>query len=182
MWVHYLDPHADYVRHDGFDFGNRGRDLYDSEVAFTDQQIGRLLDFVESSGLGQRTAIVVTSDHGEAFGEHGMWRHGYELWEALVHVPLIIHVPGVPAHHVEARRGAVDLAPTVLSLYGLPLPTGERRLSGQSLLDDVTRPEGYVPDPRPVFIDMSQGPFNEERRAVIVDDIKLIMSNGRIIG
>jgi arylsulfatase A-like enzyme len=88
----------------------------------------------------------------------------------------------VPAHHVEVRRGAVDLAPTVLSLYGLPLPTGEQRLSGQSLLDDVVRPAGYVPDARPVFIDMSEGPFNEERRAVIADDIKLIMSNGRTIG
>jgi choline-sulfatase len=82
MWVHYLDPHADYVKHEGFDFGPRARDLYDSEVAFTDQQLGRLFDYVAASELAASTAIIVTSDHGEAFGEHGMWRHGYELWEA----------------------------------------------------------------------------------------------------
>jgi choline-sulfatase len=182
MWVHYLDPHADYVKHEGFDFGPRARDLYDSEVAFTDQQIGRLIDFVSSSELAARTALVVTSDHGEAFGEHGMWRHGYELWEALVHVPLIIHVPGVEPHHVQARRGAVDIAPTLLSLLEVPLPAGEAQLSGQPLLDDIAMPPGHVPEQRPVFLDMSAGPFNEERQAVIQDHIKLIRSNGRTIG
>jgi choline-sulfatase len=182
MWVHYLDPHADYVKHEGFDFGPRARDLYDSEVAFTDQQIGRLIDFVSSSELGARTAIVVTSDHGEAFGEHGMWRHGYELWEALVHVPLIVHVPGVAPHHVQARRGAVDIAPTLLALFGLPLPSAQGQLSGQPLTDDISMPPGHVPERRPVFLDMSQGPFNEERQALIQDDIKLIRSNGRTIG
>lgn len=182
LWVHYLDPHADYVRHDAFDFGSRARDLYDSEVAFTDQQIGRLLDFVSSSAWASRTAIIVTSDHGEAFGEHGMWRHGYELWEALVHVPLIVYVPGVEPHHVAAPRGAVDIAPTLLSLFGQPLPSGEQRLSGQALSDDILMPPGHLPERRPVFIDMSEGPFNEERQAIIQDGIKLIRSNGRTIG
>jgi arylsulfatase A-like enzyme len=182
MWVHYLDPHADYVRHEGFDFGPRARDLYDGEVAFTDQQIGRLLDYVSSSDLAGRTAIVLTSDHGEAFGEHGMWRHGYELWEALVHVPLIVYVPGVEPHHVQARRGAIDIAPTLLSLFGLALPVGSERLSGQPLLDDLFLPLGQPAEERPVFIDMSAGPFNEERQALIQDGIKLIRSNGRTIG
>ncbi len=182
MWVHYLDPHAEYIRHKGFDFGNRGRDLYDSEVAFSDQQIGRVLDFVASSELGSRTAIIVTSDHGEAFGEHGMWRHGFELWEALVRVPLIVHVPGVAARRHDVRRGAIDLVPTLLSLFGVPLPSADQRLSGQPLVDDIFMPPGYVPSQRPIFIDMSAGPYNEERQALIDDDIKLIMSGGRAIG
>lgn len=182
MWVHYLDPHADYIRHAGFDFGPRGRDLYDSEVAFTDQQIGRLIEFVEASDFGKRTVIIVTSDHGEAFGEHGMWRHGFELWEALVRVPLIVHVPGVAARRHQVARGAIDLAPTLLSLFGIPLPAGDERLSGQSLLPDIVMPEGHVPEPRPVFIDMPAGPYNEERQALIQDDIKLIVSSGRNIG
>ena len=182
MWVHYLDPHAEYNRHAGFDFGSRGRDLYDSEVAFTDQQIGRVLDFVNASEFGSRTAIVVTSDHGEAFGEHGMYRHGFELWEALVRVPLIVYVPGASPRHHAVRRGAIDLAPTLLSLCGVEAPSGEQRLSGQSLLHDIFMPPGHVPEPRPVFIDMSAGPYNEERQALIEDDIKLITGSGRALG
>jgi arylsulfatase A-like enzyme len=182
MWVHYLDPHAEYQRHAGFDFGSRGRDLYDSEVAFTDQQIGRLIDFVAASELGARTAIVVTSDHGEAFGEHGMYRHGNEIWEALVRVPLIVHVPGVAPGRQTSRRGAIDIAPTLLELFSVPAPTGEQRLSGESLLGDVLMLPGYVPRSRPVFIDMSAGPYNEERQALIQDDVKLISSGGRTLG
>jgi arylsulfatase A-like enzyme len=182
MWVHYLDPHAEYIRHAGFDFGSRGRDLYDSEVAFTDQQIGRVLDFVRASDFGSRTAIVVTSDHGEAFGEHGMYRHGFELWEALVRVPLIVYVPGAPPRRHDVRRGAIDMAPTLLSLFGVEAPSGEQRLSGQSLVDDIFMPPGHVPAPRPVFIDMSAGPYNEERQALIQDDIKLITGSGRALG
>jgi choline-sulfatase len=183
LWAHYLDPHAEYIRHAGFDFGNRGRDLYDSEVAFTDQQIGRVLDFVKSSPFASRTAIIVTSDHGEAFGEHGMYRHGFELWEALVRVPLIVFVPGAAPQRLQVRRGAIDLCPTLLELFGQPLPQGDLRLSGQSLLPDVFLPAGAMPATRPVFIDMSAGPFNEERQALIDDaGIKLIMSSGRTIG
>jgi arylsulfatase A-like enzyme len=87
MWVHYVDPHADYVPHDGFDFGTKGRDRYDGEIAFVDQQIGRLLDFVQQGPLNDNTVIIVSSDHGEAFGEHGLYRHGFEVWEELIRVP-----------------------------------------------------------------------------------------------
>lgn len=179
LWVHYLDPHADYIRHPEFDFGSRARDAYDSEVAFTDQQIGRVLDFVAEAEFGPRTAIIVTSDHGEAFGENGMWRHGFEVWEVLVRVPLIIHVPGVEPRRHALRRSAIDLAPTVLDLFGLPQPAGDDRLSGQSLARDLAMPEGHVPEDRPIFIDMSAGPYNEERQALIEGDLKLIMSAGR---
>ena len=81
-----------------------------------------------------------------------------------------------------AARGAVDIAPTLLALLGQPLPSGEQRLSGQALSDDILMPPGHVPEQRPVFIDMSEGPFNEERQALIQDGIKLIRSNGRTIG
>jgi arylsulfatase A-like enzyme len=141
-----------------------------------------LVDFVEASDFAERTVIIVTSDHGEAFGEHGMWRHGFELWEALVRVPLIVHVPGVAARREQTPRGAIDVAPTLLSLFGVPLPAGEQRLSGQSLLADIVMPAGHVPEPRPVFIDMPAGPYNEERQALIQDEIKLIVSSGRTIG
>jgi choline-sulfatase len=182
LWMHYLDPHAEYIRHPGLDFGSRGRDLYDSEVAFTDREIGRLLDFVAQAEFGPRTAIVVTGDHGEAFGEHGMYRHGYELWEELVHVPLIVHVPGVAPRRQGVRRSAIDLAPTLLQLFGVPLPSGEQRLSGVSLLADIFASLEQTPAERAVFIDMSAGPYNEERQALIDQDLKLITSAGRPLG
>jgi arylsulfatase A-like enzyme len=182
LWVHYLDPHADYIHHPELDFGTKARDLYDSEVAFVDQQVGRLLDYVQAAEFGARTAIVLSSDHGEAFGENKMWRHGFELWEVLVHVPLLVYVPGLPAAHVGVRRSAIDLVPTLLELFGQPLPEGEGELSGQSLLADLVARPDDSPRVRPVFIDMSAGPHNEERQALIVDDFKIIMAAGRLIG
>lgn len=181
LWVHYLDPHAEYIRHAAFDFGRRGRDSYDSEVAYTDHHVGRLLEFLSASDLAEKTAIIVTSDHGEAFGEHGMWRHGFELWEPLVRVPLIAFVPGVRPQRHTVRRGAIDLAPTLLQLFGLPLPVGADRLSGESLLEDIFMPPGHVPRSRPVFIDMSAGPYNQQRQALIEGDVKLIAGRGRFL-
>ena len=139
LWVHYLDPHAEYVPHAEFDFGPKGRDRYDGEIAFVDKHIGRLLDFIAASAFAKRTAIVLTSDHGEAFGEHGYIRHGRELWDELVHVPLVVYVPEFPVHHVVARRSAVDLVPTLLALFRVPLPSGEGVdfVSGSRSLPDL---------------------------------------------
>lgn len=184
LWVHYLDPHAEYVSHAEFDFGKDARALYDGEVAFVDHHIGRVLGALEKSPLAARTVIIVTSDHGEAFGEHGMIRHGRELWEELVRVPLIVHVPGAKPRRVTQRRSLVDLVPTLLDLFGVAPPSGEGSdfLSGQSLLADVLGPPGHRAEPRPIFIDMSAGPHNSERQALIENDLKLIAQSGRPLG
>ncbi|AUX37048.1 MULTISPECIES: sulfatase-like hydrolase/transferase [Sorangium] len=184
LWVHYLDPHADYLRHDdvpGFGASSQ-RDLYDGEVAFTDKHIGRLLDAIAAAPYGGRTAIVVTSDHGEAFGEHKMFRHGFELWEELVRVPLLVHVPGAAPSRVSARRSLVDLAPTLLDLMRVPGP-GEGApatdfLSGVSLLPDVFLAPGGQAAARDVLIDMPAGPYNDARRSFIRGDLKLTISGG----
>lgn len=182
-WAHYLDPHAEYVRHkDAPDFGNGMRAAYDAEVWFTDQQIGRILDFVRQQPWGERTAIIVTSDHGEAFGEHGMIRHGFELWEPLVRVPLLVYVPGIAPKRIQARRSVIDVAPTILDLFHTE-PPGEGAaptdfLSGESLLEDLLLAPNEEPERRDVFIDMPEGPANGERRAFIHDDLKLYISNG----
>jgi arylsulfatase A-like enzyme len=183
LWVHYVDPHAAYVPHPEFDFGSKSRDLYDGEVRFVDEQLGRLFAAIAASPIAARTAIVLTSDHGEAFGEHGMVRHGRELWEELVHVPLLVYLPGVAAHHVTVRRSAIDLVPTLLDLYGVPRPTGEGTdfVSGASLLADVVAPAEAAPA-RPILVDMSAGPYNEERQAFIEGSLKLIATNGRPLG
>ena len=77
LWIHYLDPHADYLPHPELpSFGTSQRDLYDGELAFVDHHLARVLEVVRTSAFASRTALLVTSDHGEAFGEHKMWRHG----------------------------------------------------------------------------------------------------------
>ncbi len=185
MWVHYLDPHAEYVKHDDFAFGDSQRDLYDGEVAFTDHHVGRVVDAIAASSFADRTAIIVTSDHGEAFDEHGMNRHGFEIWDVLVHVPLMIYVPGVEPHRIDVRRSLIDLAPTVLELYGVDPPGrgDDDFLSGESMLRDVVLPPGYTPEVKPIFIDMPGGPFVPERQGFINrDGRKIITSKLRPMG
>ena len=147
-----------------------------------DAQLGRVLRALDESGLAQNTVILVTSDHGEAFGEHGMIRHGFEVWEALVRVPLVLHVPGVPARRIEARRSGIDVAPTILQTFGIEPPSGEDFIRGESLLEDALAPLGAEPDERPVLVDMPKGPHNRQRRAFYTDDKKLITSEGRVLG
>ena len=181
LWVHFLDCHADYLPHpDGPVFGTTQRDLYDGEIAYTDKHVGRILDAIAAAPWGGRTAVIITSDHGEAFSEHKMVRHGVELWQELVRVPLLIHVPGVQPARFTLPRSAIDLAPTMLELMGLPLPSGADNdfMSGVSLLPDLTLPAGAAPEPRDVLIDMPAGPYNDARRAMIHGDLKLITSGG----
>jgi choline-sulfatase len=184
MWVHYVDAHADYIRHEGVpNFGSGARDSYDNEVAFVDKQVGRILDTIAAAPWGGRTAIVISSDHGELFGEHGMWRHGFELWEMLVRVPLVIHVPGVQPARIKTRRSAIDVTPTLLELAGVPLPphssaaTDNNFVSGVSLLADLLAEPGKEPPQRDILMDMPGGPYNDPRRALIHGDLKMIVSN-----
>ncbi|MDB5215223.1 MAG: Choline-sulfatase [Myxococcaceae bacterium] len=175
-WFHYFDPHLPYVPHPGSpDFrpldGSKvakARAPYDEEVWFTDQQIGRLLAYVASQPWGAETAIVLTADHGEAFGEHSHIGHGRELWEPLVRVPLIVYVPGLAPKHVSVKRSHIDLAPTLMQLAGAPLPS-DRSLRGTSLVADLLAPATGPFVERDVYIDMPEGPFNEMRRALITN-------------
>lgn len=182
LWIHYLDPHADYLHHDDVpDFGRDQRAMYDGEIAFTDKHIGRLLQAIQSAPWGKKTAIVMTADHGEAFGEHKMYRHGFELWEELVHVPLVVHVPGAPPSRVKVRRSAIDVVPTLLELAHAPIPSGDDPndfVSGTSLLPDVFLAPGAKPAERDVLVDMPGGPYNDPRRSFIHGDLKLTISNG----
>jgi arylsulfatase A-like enzyme len=180
-WIHYLDPHSEYAKHHGApNFGGGMRAAYDGEVWYVDRQIGRLLSFIAHQPWAERTAIVFTSDHGETFGEHGMIRHGVEIFEDLVRVPFFIYVPGLTGHHVAPPRSAVDLVPTLLDLFGVSLGSPQNPfdfLSGQSLADDITLPPGYQPAERDVLVDMPAGPNNGERRALIREGRKLYVSN-----
>lgn len=169
-WFHFMDPHDLYMRHDDVpDFGRRARDRYDGEIFFTDRHVGKLLDFVEQQPWGKRTAIIVNSDHGEAFGEHQRTRHGFEIWEPLVHVPLLIYVPGVRHRRIDRPRGMIDLAPTIFELMDASPPQGWQ---GTSLLAEM---KGEVdPELRDVVVDLPRTSNNDRRRALIYDRYKLM--------
>jgi arylsulfatase A-like enzyme len=168
-WFHLLDPHDLYMKHEGVkSWGKKARDLYDGEVEFTDKHIGELLEFVNAQEWGKRTAVVITSDHGEAFGEHKMYRHGFEIWEVLVHVPLIIHVPGASPRRIDVTRSAIDLAPTILELTGAPK---DESMHGKSLVAEVF---GQEAEPRDVIVDLPRTSDNDRRRALIRGNYKLI--------
>lgn len=184
FWVHFVDPHAEYVPHPEHDFGHMGRERYDGEVAFVDAQVGRILAALEARPFADRTIVIFTSDHGEAFGEHDMWRHGFEIWDELVRVPLFVHVPGNPPGRVTVRRSSIDLVPTILEMVGHADPKAgtPEGLAGVSLLPDILRPPGYEPKQRIILVDMPQGPYNEERVGFIDGQYKLVTSQGKVLG
>jgi arylsulfatase A-like enzyme len=181
-WLHYFDPHAEYMRHEGVEkFGSKVRDMYDHEVRWTDDHLGRLLQFVDKQSWSKSTAIIVTADHGEAFGEHKMYRHGFEVWEEIVRVPLVVYVPGLEPKRVKQRRSLIDLAPTIMDLMGVAkgAPKGDFDfLSGTSLVPDMSVGKDATPPQRDIFVDMPGGPFNEARRAFIHGDMKLVIAGG----
>jgi choline-sulfatase len=184
LWSHYIDAHAEYVEHKEFDFGHRGRERYDGELAFVDHHLGRVFAALAKRPYAERTIVIITSDHGEAFGEHGLYRHGFEVWEELVRVPLVIHVPGVAPQRITIRRSAIDVVPTIFDLFGVAPPAAGDKgaFRGVSLLPDVLAPPGYVPSPRVVYVDMPAGPYNDSREAYIENDLKLITSGPRALG
>lgn len=119
LWVHYYDPHAPYAPPEPqrARFGDRP---YDGEVAYVDQELGRLLDSLRASGTLDDTVVAVTSDHGEGLGDHGETTHAYFVYETVLRVPLILAGPGIP--HGVVVPGVTSLASvagTLETLAGL---------------------------------------------------------------
>jgi arylsulfatase A-like enzyme len=123
-WIHLFAPHRPYSRHDGLGFGDRDVDLYDAEITYTDRAIGRVLDALDRAGLTDSTAIIVTADHGEEFGEHGGEAHGWDVFNELIRIPLVVRVPGAPPGRVRAHVTQRDVPPTVAELLGVAQPAG----------------------------------------------------------
>ncbi|MSR58085.1 MAG: tetratricopeptide repeat protein [Planctomycetaceae bacterium] len=131
-WVHLYDPHEPYLAHAEL-FGDAFADRpYDAEIAYVDRQVGRLIDFLKTSGLDEETLVVVVGDHGEAFGEHLERGHGITLYQEAMHVPLIFRHPGrlAAGRRVEGPVSLVDVSPTVLDLLGI---ADERKITGRSV-------------------------------------------------
>src|SRR5207253_1761671 len=109
---------------------------YDGEIAFADAQVGRLIEFLKNKGLYQNTLIILSGDHGESLGEHGEKTHGFFIYNATLHVPLIIHLPGdMHARTVQNLVNLADIMPTVLAALNIQLPA---HVQGQSLLPIIS--------------------------------------------
>jgi arylsulfatase A-like enzyme len=148
LFVHFFDPHEDYLKHPGIserfpdrpvpsEFPNqvdprpqvtaRMRARYEGEIAYTDLHVGRVLARLAELGLERETIVVLFSDHGEAFKEHVLdprndernVGHGSSLFNEQVRVPLILRVPGVEPGRVRSPVGNLDVGPTLLELCGL---------------------------------------------------------------
>jgi len=142
-WIHFFDPHAVY-RPPPAQAARYGPGSYDGEVAFVDEQIGRILEAMGEAR--DRITVVVTADHGESLGDHGEQSHGLFVYESTLHVPWVMAGPALPAGvRVETPVSLVDLLPTVLEGIGETAPAG---LDGVSRMPVV---RGEAGQPSPVF-------------------------------
>ncbi len=195
--LHLMDPHFPYAPPAPFDQRFAGRDvgtlenwppdlaalrkerpsdevarlssdLYDGEIAFTDAEIGRLLGMLETKGIGKDTIVVLHSDHGEEFWEHGGCDHGHAQHEELLRVPLVVAWPGrVPEGRVvEPRVRALDLYATLLDLAGLPVPEDVESRSLKPLFDAGG-------DPRQVIAEAVHA-GRREMKAILRGPLKLV--------
>ena len=169
-WAHFGDPHDQYNKHkESPDFGNKNRDRYDSEVWYTDFYIGKLVEWAKTQPWWSHTVVMISADHGEAFGEHGQYRHAFELWEPLVRVPLIVMGKGIKPQRIDALRSQIDFGPTIVEFLGKPrLPT----FQGQSLVAEITGREKAESRPH-IELELTEDTNNPERRAIIAGDFKL---------
>ena len=142
VWVHLFDPHQPYDPPEPFKSRYRERP-YDGEIAYADSALAKLLGLIEEPQVRDRTVVIYTADHGESLGEHGESTHGYFAYNATLHVPLILALPGAKAARVDANVGHVDIYPTVCDLVGGKKPDG---LQGRSLLP-LVRGQGLPQQP-----------------------------------
>ena len=135
-WIHYWDPHFPHIPPAPFSqiYSN---DLYQGELAYTDQALGAVLNELETQGMADRTLIVVVGDHGEGRGEHKEQTHSLLAYNSTLRVPLILKVPAaVGGVRISERVGSVDILPTVLELLGIDVPAVVQGRSLVSRLDD----------------------------------------------
>ena len=151
--------------------------LYDGSIAYTDEHVGKILQLLKDLGLSEKTLVIVLSDHGKAFLEHGMIYHGNSLYEEELHAPLIMRLPGViPAgRRVAGNVSHVDLVPTVLGLLHLAAPSDIQGIDlSPMILSDQPVPE------RLIYSELAE--FGYNLRAVRWGNRKLLGAPGTLAG
>jgi arylsulfatase len=164
LWVHYMDVHGPYIPKRGFRPLQRLRAgllwrkathhperitaaerktliaAYKEEIRFTDRFLAELLGSIDS----RQTLVIITADHGELLGEHGLYAHTFKLYDTLLKVPLLVRLPGQDKPVVVRRMvRSLDIAPSVIDLLGLP---GDHRFDGESFRPLLNgSPDGFRP-------------------------------------
>jgi arylsulfatase A-like enzyme len=174
MFVHLFEPHSTYMEHEGFPITEHGTaglmQKYDYEIAFEDQWIGKILDALDADHLTDSTMVVLVSDHGEAFGVHRlagqeMFFHGQSLYDELIHVPVIIRMPGAAPRAVDQVVQLIDVAPTIVSVLGGTPPATWKGRSLAAALHGDTLP------PAPAFAELLPAPeWDHEGKSMISGD------------
>lgn len=154
VWLHYYDPHVPYKP--PFPFASRFREHpYDGEIAYVDAQLGELFKALRAQGLWNRIAVIVAGDHGEGLYEHGEHMHSQLAYQTTLRVPLLVKAEGARAGTTIAEPVTLaDIAPTILDLAGLPIPSG---LDGISLRAALS---GSEPPRRALYFETLAGSLN----------------------
>jgi arylsulfatase A-like enzyme len=131
VWVHYFDAHApsaEALPPTTREGGQAARDYYLAGLHLIDREVGDMLDALHRRKLLERTLVIITADHGEAFGEHGLYFHNVSGYEPLVHVPAILLGPGLQPATYDGLVSHRDIYATVLGAFGLAAgePNAER--------------------------------------------------------
>jgi hypothetical protein len=161
LFMHFLDAHAPYTSAGAKDTPFDG---YVAELGLVDAEIARLRQALEATHRFERSTIVVMADHGEGFGEHGLWFHAASLYDELLRVPLLVHVPHARPRNVSDRVSLVDVGPTILDLMGVPTPS---RYMGQSLAP-------FLRGGRPILTRPIVAEARLKRAMVLPDGFKVI--------
>ena len=126
FWLHLYDPHSPYDPPEPFRSEYKTH-LYDGEIAYADHELGRLIAWLKQNQLYSQSLIVFLSDHGESLGEHGEHEHGFFVYNATVHIPLIVKPPagsGIRTSRVSRPVETVAVAPTLMNIAGIDDPIG----------------------------------------------------------
>jgi choline-sulfatase len=126
LWLHFFDPHHPYQTH-----GYSGMSPYQEEVVYTDHQLGEFFTFLKQNHLDSNNLVVIVSDHGEAFGEHGEVSHSLFIYNTTLRIPLIISAPGVHPRRVPDLVRIIDISPTIAEMMGWKFSTS---IDGISLI------------------------------------------------
>jgi arylsulfatase A-like enzyme/tetratricopeptide (TPR) repeat protein len=129
LWLHFYDPHFPFTPPEPFRsrFANS---LYDGEIAYMDDAIGKIINKLNTLGWMKNTLIVVVGDHGEGLGEHQEPSHGYLIYDSTMRVPLIMSGPGVPQNKtIDSQVSVSDLDPTILEACAIK---NESKVDGKS--------------------------------------------------
>jgi arylsulfatase A-like enzyme len=151
LWTYYSDPHGPYIRHRHYPpHGGFYEHRYDGEISYTDHHISHMLTSLEKRGMLKDTVIIISSDHGEGLNrkkDHGSLLHSANLFDELLHVPLIIAGPGIKPRRVKTVVSTLDIPSTMMDLAGLKKSPAHR---GMSLVPYL---KGQSPPHPPVFFE-----------------------------